>query len=212
MFAPAVSFMNETFHNSSLILSSLTVSIFVLGYVIGPLILAPLCEIFGRRIVLTGSNIFFCLWQIGCALAPNLSSLIVFRFLGGIGGSGCLTIGGGVISDLFYPDQRGVATAIYSLGPLFGPVIGPICGGFIGERIGWRWIFWILFIAASTVSAGIEMFNRETNPRVLINRKVQRKCSPLYHSIWNHFYDQVYFGQRLCNDEGYLEALELIPS
>ena len=123
MFAPAVSFMDETFHNTSLILSSLTVSIFVLGYVLGPLLLAPLSEIYGRRVVLTGANVFFCVWQIGCALSPNLSSLIVFRFLAGIGGSGCLTIGGGVISDLFNPDRRGLATAVYSVGPLFGPVV-----------------------------------------------------------------------------------------
>jgi multidrug resistance protein len=138
MFAPGVSFMDETFHNTSLLLSSLSVSIYVLGYVIGPLILAPLSEIFGRRFVLTGANVFFCLWQIGCALAPNLSALIVFRFLAGIGGSGCLTIGGGVIADLFQPDRRGLANSLYSVGPLFGPVIGPICGGFIEQRIGWR--------------------------------------------------------------------------
>lgn len=174
MFAPAVSFMDQTFHNTSLLLSSLTVSIFVLGYCIGPLILAPLSEIYGRRFVLTGANVFFCVWQIGCALAPNLSSLIVFRLLAGIGGSGCLTIGGGVISDLFHSDRRGLATAIYSLGPLFGPVIGPICGGFIGQRIGWRWVFWILLIAASIVTIGIECFTRETNPKVLIHRKVKR--------------------------------------
>lgn len=116
MFAPGVSFMDATFHNTSTILSSLTVSIFVLGYVIGPLILAPLSEIYGRRFVLTGANVFFCVWQIGCALAPNLSALIVFRFLAGIGGSGCLTIGGGVIADLFNADRRGLATAVYSMG------------------------------------------------------------------------------------------------
>ncbi|TVY59036.1 MFS transporter prlG [Lachnellula cervina] len=174
MFAPGVSFMDATFHNTSTILSSLTVSIFVLGYVIGPLILAPLSEIYGRRFVLTGANVFFCVWQIGCALAPNLSALIVFRFLAGIGGSGCLTIGGGVIADLFNADRRGLATAVYSMGPLFGPVIGPICGGFIAEQIGWRWVFWILLIAGSLVSIGIETLNRETNPRVLISRKVKR--------------------------------------
>ena len=116
MFAPAVSFMDADFHNNSELLSSLTVSIYVCGYVIGPLILAPLCEIYGRRIVLTGANVFFCIWQIGCALSPNLASLIVFRLLAGIGGAGCLTIGGGVISDLFHADRRGAATAIYSVG------------------------------------------------------------------------------------------------
>jgi len=174
MFAPAVEFMDKTFNNTSTILSALTVSIYVLGYVIGPIFLAPLSEIYGRRPVLCVANVFFCVWQIGCALAPNLGSLIVFRLLAGIGGSGCLTIGGGVIADLFRADQRGLASSLYSVGPLFGPVVGPICGGFIGDRAGWRWIFWVLFIAGTCVTVGIETSNRETNHRILIHRKVAR--------------------------------------
>lgn len=79
-------------------------------------------------------------FQIGCALAPNLSALIVFRLLTGIGGSACLTIGGGVVSDLFAAEQRGLAMSIFSFGPLFGPVLGPICGGFIAHGAGWRWV------------------------------------------------------------------------
>ena len=177
MFAPGVSFMDEDFHNTSTLLSAMSVSIFVLGYAVGPLFLAPISEIYGRRYVLTVANIFFCCWQIGCALAPNLTALIIMRFFAGIGGSGCLTVGGGVIADLFTAEKRGLATAVYSLGPLFGPVVGPICGGFIAQRIGWRWVFWILFIAASLVSIGIECLNRETNPRVLIHRKVKRESS-----------------------------------
>jgi multidrug resistance protein len=171
MFAPGVEFMDADFGNTSTILSAFTVSIYVLGYAIGPLVLSPLSEIYGRRVVLAGANCFFTVWQIGCALAPNLGSLIAFRFLSGMGGSGCLTIGGGVIADLFPPDQRGLASSIYSVGPLFGPAIGPICGGFIAERTSWRWVFWVLFIATAVVSVAIECFNRETNPRVLMARK-----------------------------------------
>lgn len=138
MFAPGVSFMDVDLHNTNTTISALTVSIFVLGYVVGPLFLSPLSEIYGRRPVLFVANALFCVWQIGCALAPNISALIVFRFFAGIGGSGCLTIGGGVIADMFRREQRGMATAIYGAGPLLGPVIGPICGGFIAERAGWR--------------------------------------------------------------------------
>jgi len=83
MFAPAVSSMNAEFHNTSAILSTLTVTIYVLGYVCGPMLLAGLSELYGRRYVLFGANVFFCIWQIGCALAPNLNSLIIFRFLSG---------------------------------------------------------------------------------------------------------------------------------
>lgn len=70
------------------------------------------------------------LWQIGCALAPNMASIIVFRFLGGIGGSACLTIGGGIIADLFPIHERGLGNAVFASGPVLGPVIGPIPFGF----------------------------------------------------------------------------------
>ncbi|KAF5874111.1 putative mfs multidrug transporter protein [Botrytis fragariae] len=189
MFAPGVTFADKEFHNSSLILSSFTVSIFVLGYVVGPLILAPLSEMYGRRYVLTGGNIIFCVWQIGCALAPSLSTLIGFRFMAGLGGSGCLTIGAGMIADLFHADRRGLATSLFSLGPLFGPVIGPIAGGFVAQRIGWRWVFWILFIAGTIITIGIECLNVETNPRLLIKRKVARLSKELNRSDLRSVYD-----------------------
>jgi multidrug resistance protein len=189
MFAPGVSFMDKEFDNSSLLLSALTVSIFVLGYVVGPLILAPLSEIYGRRPILTIANIFFCVWEIGCALAPNLGSLIAFRFLAGIGGSGCLTIGGGLIADLFHAEQRGLATSMYSLGPLFGPIIGPICGGFISQRAGWRWIFWILLISGGVITAGIECLTRETNAQVIIKKKVLRLSKQLGRTDLHSCYD-----------------------
>jgi MFS family permease len=108
------------FGETNEIVGSMTVSIYVLGYVVGPMFLAALSEIYGRRPVLTVSNVFFCFWQIGCALAPNVSSLIVFRFFSGVGGAGCLTIGGGVIGDLFRPEQRGFAMGMWTIGPLFG--------------------------------------------------------------------------------------------
>ncbi|KAH8804848.1 major facilitator superfamily domain-containing protein [Xylogone sp. PMI_703] len=190
MFAPAIPFMNEEFHNTSDILSSLCVSIFVLGYAVGPLFLAPLSELYGRANVLNFANAIFVVWQIGCAKAPSLGSLIAFRFLAGIGGSGCLTIGGGVIADLFSADRRGLATSIYSLGPLFGPVVGPIAGGFIGQQIGWRWVYWILLIASATISIGIIFLNRETNPRVLIHRKVQRLSKELNRTDLRSCYDE----------------------
>lgn len=92
MFAPALGIMDADFHNTSGILSPMVVTIFLLGFVLGPLFLAPLGEIYGRRPVLTASNIFFVAFQIGCALSPNIGALITFRFLAGIGGSGTLPL------------------------------------------------------------------------------------------------------------------------
>jgi multidrug resistance protein len=106
----------------------------------GPLFLSPLSELYGRRSVLTAANVIFVLFQVACALAPSMPALIAFRTLAGIGGSACLTTGGGVVADLFTAEQRGLAMSVFTFGPLFGPVLGPICGGFIAGRAGWRWV------------------------------------------------------------------------
>lgn len=174
IFAPGTSFMMREFGETSHLLAAFTISVFVLGFAVGPLFLSPLSEIYGRRIVLNLSNIIFCAFNLGCALAPNLTGLIIMRFLTGLGGSACLTIGSGIISDLFPTQERGKAMALYSLGVLFGPVLGPIFGGFIAQRANWRWDFYIAFIAACILTAGIAAFLRETNPVVLINWKTNR--------------------------------------
>ncbi|PKX91396.1 MFS transporter [Aspergillus novofumigatus IBT 16806] len=172
--APGVPLMNQEFHNTPSILSSLVVSIFVLGFSVGPLVLSPLSEINGRQPVLNAANIFLTAWQIGCALTPSVGALIGFRFLARVGGSACLTIGGGIISDLFPIAQRRRANAVFSIGPLFGPVIGPIIGGFIAERAGWRWVYWVLLCACGVVTLGNVVLNSETNPVVLIRRKTEK--------------------------------------
>ncbi|KAK2597517.1 hypothetical protein N8I77_012298 [Diaporthe amygdali] len=174
ILSPGISSLMVEFGETEQIVGSMTVSIYLLGYVIGPMFLAPLSEIYGRRPVLTAANLFFCCWQIGCALAPDISTLIVFRFFSGVGGAGCLTLGGAVIGDLFRPEQRGFAMGIWTFGPLIGPILGPLIGGFIAETIGWRWDFWIVLIVAVLISITIEVFNQETSHRIIIEKKVQQ--------------------------------------
>ncbi|KAL2857227.1 major facilitator superfamily domain-containing protein [Aspergillus pseudoustus] len=174
MFAPAVPYMAADFRETNETILSFTVSVFLLGYTFGPCLLAPLSEIYGRRVVLSSANWFFVVWQIGCALAQNIETEIICRFFAGIGGAGCITLGAGVIADLFPVEQRGKATAIWGLGPLMGPVIGPIAGGFIGQNAGWRWAFWVLLIAGGVLAAAIEVLNRETCAPVLIRWKVEK--------------------------------------
>ncbi|KAK4863574.1 hypothetical protein LT330_002352 [Penicillium expansum] len=190
LFAPGVADADREFDNTSSILGSLGVTSYLFGYGVGPLFLSPLSEIYGRRIILNISTSFFVLFQVGCALAPNLSALICFRVLTGIGGSACLTIGGGVVSDLFEPEQRGMAMSIFGAGPLLGPVLGPLCGGFIAQRAGWRWIFWVLVIAGGSFTLFVMLFNRETNPVTLLRRKTVSLQKELGRSDLRSYYDK----------------------
>ncbi|KAF7558827.1 hypothetical protein G7046_g5322 [Stylonectria norvegica] len=174
ILAPAIEYVAKDFHEASLTKAAMPVSIFLLGYAVGPLFLSPLSEIYGRNIIITSANAWFCAWLIGCALAPSLDTLIFFRFMCGVGGSACQTIGGAIISDLFPVSERGRAMTIWMLGPMFGPSVAPVIGGFVSETIGWRWINWITFIPATLVVISMVFLNRETNHQVLMKHKTLR--------------------------------------
>ena len=151
MFAPGVGQVMNEFDNSNELLAALVVSIYVLGLGAGPLVIAPLSEVYGRLICYTICSILFVVFTIACAVSTNLSMLIAFRLLAGCAGSSPLAIGGGTIADLFKAEERGVAIALYSLGPVLGPAIGPVAGGFLSQAKGWRWIFWLLAIVVSLI-------------------------------------------------------------
>ena len=98
--------------------SSLPTGIFLLGYVVGPLIWSPLSETIGRRPVLLYTFIFFFLFTLACALAPNWSSLLFFRFVCGGMGAAPQTVIGGSYADIFEAQARGRAMAFYmAVGP-----------------------------------------------------------------------------------------------
>ena len=101
MIAPALTSISEEFNITNEVESQLTLSIFVLAYAIGPLILGPLSEIYGRVVVLQLSNGFYFAWNLGCGFAQSSGQLMAFRFLSGLGGSAPLAIGG--VSSCSFP-------------------------------------------------------------------------------------------------------------
>jgi multidrug resistance protein len=174
MVAPALTTISKQFGITNQVEAQLTLSIFVLAYAIGPLFLGPLSEMYGRAIVLQTSNLLYFFFNLGCGLAQSKSQMIIFRFLSGLGGSAPLALGGGVLSDLFAPEQRGKAISVYSLAPLLGPALGPIAGGFITENTTWRWVFYATTITDGLIQAFGLFFLQETYPPVLLKRKKKK--------------------------------------
>ncbi|KAJ5773863.1 hypothetical protein N7457_008759 [Penicillium paradoxum] len=174
MFAPGIRQVLEDFGSTSKVLSTFVVSVYVLGFAFGPLVVAPVSEYSGRAWVYNVCNVLFVIFNIASALAPNMASLIVFRFLDGFAGVAAITCGSGTIADLVPSEKRGQAMAIWSLGPLFGPIIGPVTGGFLVEATDWRWVFWVLAIASGVVTVVFFFAVPETYAPVLLERKAAR--------------------------------------
>lgn len=174
ILAPAIPAISAELSITSSFEGALVLSIFVLAYAIGPLVLGPLSELYGRVIVLQLSNLIYLFFNLGCGLARTSAQIIAFRFLSGLGGSAPLAIGGGVLGDLFTAEQRGRAMSIYSLMPLLGPAVGPVIGGFVAQRTTWRWIFYATTLADAVIQAAGLFLLQETYAPVLLARKRDR--------------------------------------
>ena len=124
MFAPGAASLAKEFHITSSTIVSLTVSIYLCGFAVGPMFIAPLSELYGRLVIYHTCNVIYIGFIIGCALGKNTAMFLVFRFLAGCASSGPLTVGGGTVADVIPPAQRGRVMSLFFMGPLLGPVGG----------------------------------------------------------------------------------------
>jgi hypothetical protein len=118
MFAPGVPEVLHDFKETSVTLAAFVVSVFLLGFAVGPLLISPLSEIYGRRPVYMVCNVGFIIFTVACAVASSMPQLIVFRFLSGCFGVCPVTLGGASIADMIPQQKRGAAMALYAMGQL----------------------------------------------------------------------------------------------
>ncbi|VUC35884.1 unnamed protein product [Clonostachys rosea] len=138
------------------------ISVFLVGYIFGPLVFAPLSESLGRQRLLQVAFFAYTGFNLGCSLAPNWTSLLIFRLLAGISGSAPLSIVPGVIADMYSdPIARGRAIASFMTTVVVAPLVAPSISGAL-TAISWRWVFWAAVIMAGTTCLPL-MFMPETS-------------------------------------------------
>ncbi|KAI8220492.1 putative efflux pump mfs2 [Colletotrichum sp. SAR 10_86] len=151
--------------------SAMALSIYLLATAFGPLIIGPMSEIYGRQVVLHASSVWFLIWNVLCGFANTKGTLIAARFLAGFGASAIYALGGGVLGDIWRPEQRGRSLGMYMLIPLLGAAVGPIIGGFIAARTTWRWMFWSTSIfQAAMIFVSFFSFPESYAPLILRRR------------------------------------------
>ncbi|KAH8667642.1 major facilitator superfamily domain-containing protein [Tricladium varicosporioides] len=173
MTAPVAPQILSDFHSQNLYYQTLLVSIWELGEVFGPFIIAPLSELYGRFYVYHAGNCLFILCSVVCALSVNIQMLVAFRFLNGIAVVAVI-LNPSIVGDLYSIESRGAAMAITGLAPLIGPVTGPIIGGYLGQAAGWRWIFWLIAILSGVCEVLFLFFYRETYKVEILKQKSRK--------------------------------------
>jgi DHA2 family multidrug resistance protein len=117
------------------------------SYLVSNAIVLPisgwLAGAFGRKRFFMTCLTIFTISSLLCGLAPSLAILLVFRVLQGAGGGGLQPMAQAILADIFPPQQRGLAFALYGVTAVIAPTIGPTLGGWITFNYSWRWIFFI---------------------------------------------------------------------
>jgi EmrB/QacA subfamily drug resistance transporter len=119
----------------------------ITAYLLASTAVAPvfgtLSDIYGRRGTITAALGLFITGSVLCALAPNLTVLILARGLQGLGGGGIMPVVQTVISDVVSPRERGRYQAYFSAVWMAAGIGGPVLGGVFAEHLHWSMIFWI---------------------------------------------------------------------
>lgn len=169
-YSPGITQSREDF-GMSLEVATLGTALYPLGFTLGPLLGAPLSELYGRRIVFLVTLPLTLLAAIGVALAKNAPMLLIFRFLTALFISGPFAVAGGAVSDLWPASERSNPIIVYSTAPNLGSTLGPVVGGFTNFYLNWRWTFWIQAIMLGVTYIMVVFFVPETYVPRLKNEK-----------------------------------------
>ncbi|CAK7897387.1 multidrug resistance protein 1 [[Candida] anglica] len=175
VYTPGVDQMMEDW-GISRVQATLPLSLFVIGYGIGPMILAPFSEnvTIGRTYIYIITLFIFVILQIPTALAPNIASLCVLRLIGGFISSAALATGGGSVGDVITFPYIPIGLASWSTAIVVGPSLGPLIGSVFVQLVGWRWTFWFMAILSGVSFLSLSFFLPESSSATLLYRKAKR--------------------------------------
>ncbi|KAJ3988013.1 major facilitator superfamily domain-containing protein [Lentinula detonsa] len=172
IYTPSIPGIMEEF-NVSLPYATLGLTLYVLGYGIGPMFLSPLQElpVFGRNSIYMASLFLFIIFQIPIFTATNIQTILAFRFVTGFFGSPALATGGASMGDIYSSRQLAYVVGIWAIGAVGGPIFGPVIGGFAAQANGWRWPqYELIWLSAFSFVVLMLLLPETYEPTILLQR------------------------------------------
>ncbi|MDR3615458.1 MAG: multidrug effflux MFS transporter [Candidatus Obscuribacterales bacterium] len=146
MGLPALSSIATSLHTTPG-MSALTLSLFLAGFAVAPIVGGPCADRFGRRPVLLCGCLLFALAAIACTFAPTIEILLAFRLIQGIGAGAAAVLSMVVVRDLFEGNEARARLSYVSILRSLGPMIAPTIGAWLLTFSNWRWIYGLLAFA-----------------------------------------------------------------
>ncbi|KAJ9223611.1 hypothetical protein DTO169C6_3963 [Paecilomyces variotii] len=169
--APLLETISAEFHMDPQVEGPLVMSSYVLTLALGPLLLAPFGELYGRVVLIQCGLLVYLVFNLACGFATTKAQLIAFRVLAGIGSGAAPVVGIAMISDCFRNDERGTALGVLNMAFILAAPLGAIVGGLAAQSTSWRFIFFAPSIAAGLlVFVGLFVYH-ESYPPVILSRK-----------------------------------------
>ncbi|KAH8815455.1 major facilitator superfamily domain-containing protein [Xylogone sp. PMI_703] len=117
---------------------------------ISPFLWAPIANVYGRRPVTLLAILMTAAGEAGSGASPNFSALLANRALAGFGFGGMMWVGTAVINDIFFENERGEKTGVYTIFVTNGAHVAALIGGYLGQKEGWQWDYYLgSFITAA---------------------------------------------------------------
>lgn len=161
--------------NVSTEVTTLETSLFVAGLAAGPVMFGPLSEQVGRKWPLLAGILIMTIFHIPVSVAQNITTILVGRFLAGIGGSSPISVIGGMLVDFWDPVGRGIAICGFATATFAGPILGPVVGGFmIVGGLSWRWLGYLnIILGGFMFTVGLFVIP-ETHAPTLLRRRAMK--------------------------------------
>ena len=175
IYSPGIHGVMKDLHTSQVV-ATLGTSLSIIGYATGPMLWSPLSEApnVGRNPVYIVTLAIFLLLQIPIALASNIETVLIFRFLASFFGSPAMALGGATVNDMYLPLKRSYGLGLWELSTWIGPTLGPLVGGFAVQALGWRWTIWELVFVNGPMLLLIFCFLPETSSSNILYRRAKR--------------------------------------
>ncbi|TKY87451.1 hypothetical protein EX895_003465 [Sporisorium graminicola] len=173
-YGQAYSGVNRDFGGVNYVAYESGITVYLLGIAFAPMLLAPVSERFGRYPVMMAASFLNLILFLGQALAQNLETIVVTRFLQGCFGSVGNSMSGGYFADMFDAERRGHVLCLYALCLFAAQSFSPVYASWVAMKLSWRWIFWIQASVCLFSFTCFVLFLREPRPSVLLSKRAKK--------------------------------------